>query len=47
MQGSGISGIDVGSVTVKLNDDGTYMLLIGAADMGTGYDPILARSGLP
>ena len=43
MQGSGISGIDVGSVTVKLNDDGTYMLLIGAADMGTGCDTILAQ----
>ena len=43
MQGSGISGIDVGSVTVKLNEDGTYMLLIGAADMGTGCDTILAQ----
>ena len=43
MQGSGISGIDVGSVTVKLNDDGGYMLLIAAADMGTGSDTILAQ----
>ena len=43
MQGSGISGIDVGSVTVRLNDDGTYMLVIGAADMGTGCDTILAQ----
>ena len=43
MQGSGISGIDVGSVTVKLNDDGGYMLLIAAADMGTGCDTILAQ----
>ena len=43
MQGSGISGIDVGSVTVKLNDDGVYMLLIAAADMGTGCDTILAQ----
>ena len=45
MQGSGISGIDVGSVTVKLNDDGSFMLLIGAADMGTGCDTILAADG--
>lgn len=43
MQGSGISGIDVGSVTVKLNDDGGYMLFIAAADMGTGCDTILAQ----
>ena len=43
MQGSGISGIDVGSATVKLNDDGTFMLLIGSADMGTGCDTILAQ----
>ena len=43
MQGSGISGIDVGSVTVKLNDDGGYMLLIAVADMGTGCDTILAQ----
>ena len=43
MQGSGIAGIDSGSVTVRLNDDGTYMLVIGAADMGTGCDTILAQ----
>lgn len=43
MQGSGISGVDVGSVTLKLSEDGTYNLLIGAADMGTGCDTILAQ----
>lgn len=43
MQGSCISNVDVGSATVKLNDDGTYNLLIGAADMGTGCDTILAQ----
>ena len=43
MQGSGIAGIDSGSVTVRLNDDGTYLLVIGAADMGTGCDTILAQ----
>ena len=36
MQGSGISGMDVGSATLKVNDDGFYSLIIGAADMGTG-----------
>ena len=43
MQGSGISNLDVGSATVKLNDDGFYTLTIGAADMGTGCDTILAQ----
>jgi CO/xanthine dehydrogenase Mo-binding subunit len=43
MQGSGISGVDVGSATIKLNDDGFYVLLTGAADMGTGCDTILAQ----
>ena len=43
MQGSGISGVDVGSATVKLSDEGFYNLMIGAADMGTGCDTILAQ----
>lgn len=43
MQGSGISNVDVGSATVKLNEDGDYILIIGAADMGTGCDTILAQ----
>ena len=43
MQGSCISNLDVGSATVKLSDDGIYNLLIGAADMGTGCDTILAQ----
>lgn len=43
MQGSGISGVDVGSATLKLNDEGFYTLLIGSADMGTGCDTILAQ----
>ncbi len=43
MQGSGISGMDVGSATIKLNDDGFYVLLIGAADMGTGCDTTMAQ----
>ena len=43
MQGSGISGVDVGSAVLKLGDEGIYNLLIGAADMGTGCDTILAQ----
>lgn len=43
MQGSGISNVDVGSATIKVDDDGLYTLLIGSADMGTGCDTILAQ----
>ena len=43
MQGSGISGVDVGSATVRLGDEGFFTLSIGAADMGTGCDTILAQ----
>ena len=43
MQGSCISNVDVGSATVKLADDGTFNLIIGAADMGTGCDTTLAQ----
>ena len=43
MQGSGISCVDVGSATVRLTEDGGYALVIGAADMGTGCDTILAQ----
>ncbi len=43
MQGSCISAVDVGSATIKLNEDGSYNLIIGAADMGTGCDTILAQ----
>lgn len=43
MQGSGISAVDVGSAEIKLNEDGFYTLYIGAADMGTGCDTILAQ----
>jgi CO/xanthine dehydrogenase Mo-binding subunit len=43
MQGSGISGVDVGGATLKLGDEGIYNLIIGAADMGTGCDTILAQ----
>lgn len=43
MQGSGISAVDTATVTIKLNDDGFYTLMIGATDMGTGCDTILAQ----
>ncbi|MGI6069670.1 MAG: xanthine dehydrogenase family protein molybdopterin-binding subunit [Blautia sp.] len=43
MQGSGISGVDVGSASIRLNEDGTYILRIGAADMGTGCDTTMVQ----
>ena len=43
MQGSGITSVDVGSASLKINDDWFYTLSIGAADMGTGCDTILAQ----
>ena len=43
MQGSGITSVDVGSASLKIDDDGFYTLSIGAADMGTGCDTILAQ----
>ena len=43
MQGSGISGLAVGSATLQVNDEGFYSLVLGAADMGTGCDTTLAQ----
>ena len=43
MQGSCISNLDVGSATIKINEDGLYTLIIACADMGTGCDTILAQ----
>jgi CO/xanthine dehydrogenase Mo-binding subunit len=43
MQGSGIASIDMGAATLKLNDRGFFNLLLGATDLGTGSDTILAQ----
>lgn len=43
MQGSGIPAIDMGSAFIKLNDQGFFNLLVGATDIGTGSDTILAQ----
>lgn len=43
MQGSGISALDTASVSIKVNDDGFYTLMVGATDMGTGCDTILSQ----
>jgi CO/xanthine dehydrogenase Mo-binding subunit len=43
MQGSGIPLIDMGSASIKLNDDGFYNLTVGATDIGQGSDTVLAQ----
>lgn len=43
MQGSGIPAIDMAAATLKLNDGGFFNLMIGATDIGTGSDTILAQ----
>ncbi len=43
MQGSGIANIDTASAEVRLNDDGSYTVLVGSTDMGTGSDTILLQ----
>lgn len=42
-QGSGVPYQDMGSATIKMNEDGTFMLLIGATDIGQGSDTILSQ----
>ncbi len=43
MQGSSIPFIDMGAATIKMNEDGSVNLLVGATDIGTGSDTILAQ----
>ncbi|MEA2057166.1 MAG: molybdopterin cofactor-binding domain-containing protein [Actinomycetota bacterium] len=43
MHGSAIPGLDMGAASLKINDDGSFNLLIGATDLGTGADTILAQ----
>jgi putative selenate reductase molybdopterin-binding subunit len=43
MQGTAIPYLDMGAATIKMNDDGSFNLLVGATDLGTGSDTILAQ----
>jgi putative selenate reductase molybdopterin-binding subunit len=43
MQGTAIPGDDMGGASIKLNEDGTWNLLVGATDLGTGSDTALAQ----
>ncbi len=43
LQGNGIPGIDWGAVSIKINDDGSYNVLAGEADLGGGGDTVVAQ----
>ncbi len=43
MQGTAIPYLDMGGASIKMNDDASFNLLIGATDLGTGSDTILAQ----
>ena len=43
IHGSGIADLDMASATLKMNDDGSFNLTIGATDLGTGSDTVLAQ----
>ncbi|MEI8132623.1 MAG: molybdopterin cofactor-binding domain-containing protein [Leptolinea sp.] len=43
MHGTAIPGLDMGSAIIKMNDDGSFNLMIGATDIGTGSDTILGQ----
>ena len=43
MQGSSVPEIDMGAAAIKINDDGSFNLLMGATDLGTGSDTVLAQ----
>ncbi len=43
MQGTAIAYLDMGGASIKINDDGSFNLLVGATDLGTGSDTVLAQ----
>lgn len=43
MHGTAIPGLDMGAATIKINDDGSFNVLVGATDLGTGSDTVLAQ----
>jgi putative selenate reductase molybdopterin-binding subunit len=43
MHGTGIPGDDMAAATIKVNEDGSFNLLVGATDLGTGSDTVLGQ----
>lgn len=43
MQGTAIPYLDMGGAFLKMNDDGSFNLMVGATDLGTGSDTVLGQ----
>ena len=43
MHGTAIPFLDMGGCSIKLNDDGSFNMLVGATDLGTGADTVLGQ----
>ncbi len=43
MQGSGVAGDELAAATIKMNEDASFTLLLGSADIGTGSDTTLGQ----
>ena len=43
MHGTSIPFLDMGGCSIKLNDDGSFNMLIGATDLGTGADTVIGQ----
>ncbi|HSB65747.1 MAG TPA: molybdopterin cofactor-binding domain-containing protein, partial [Anaerolineales bacterium] len=43
MQGTAIPYLDMGGASIKMNEDGSFNLLVGATDIGTGSDTVLGQ----
>ena len=43
MHGTAIAGLDMGAASIKMNDDGSFNVLVGGTDIGTGSDTIIGQ----
>ncbi len=43
MHGTAIPFLDMGGCSIKMNDDGSFNVMSGAADLGTGADTVLGQ----
>ena len=43
LHGTAIPYLDMGAASIKMNDDGSFNLLVGATDLGTGSDTVIAQ----
>jgi putative selenate reductase molybdopterin-binding subunit len=43
MHGTAIAGLDMGAASIKMNDDGSFNVLVGGTDIGTGSDTVIGQ----